>query len=107
MAKFHGRVGYAETVEVRPGVWEEQLTEHTYYGDVIRNTRSLQSAGQVNDNITVSCDISILADPFANQHFHAMRYVEFMGALWKIDKVDPQPPRLILTLGGVYNGKQA
>ena len=107
MAKFYGRVGYAETVEVSPGVWEEQVTERMYYGDVIRNTRSLQTSGQVNDNIDISSEISIVADPFAYDHFHLMRYVEFMGAVWKITKVDPQYPRLILTVGGVYNGKQA
>lgn len=107
MAKFYGRVGYAETVEVSPGVWEEQVTERMYYGDVIRNTRSLQTSGQVNDNIDISSEISIVADPFAYDHFHLMRYVEFMGAVWKITRVDPQYPRLILTVGGVYNGKQA
>lgn len=104
MAKFFGVIGYAETVEVKPGVWKEQITKRKYYGDLIRNTRSLQSADQLNDNINVANEISIVADPFANQNFHAMRYVEFMGAKWKITKVDVQRPRLILTIGGLYNG---
>lgn len=107
MAKFYGRIGYAELVETKPGVWEERIVERSYSGDVARNTRSLQPAGQVNDNIDVAAEISIVADPFAYQHFHSMRYVEFMDAVWKITKVDPQYPRLILTLGGLYNGKQA
>jgi hypothetical protein len=107
MAKWYGKIGYAETVETAPGVWKEQFTEREYYGDVIRNARNLQNSGQVNDNIDIANEFSILADPFAYQNFHSMRYIEFMGALWKITKVDVQYPRLTLTVGGVYNGKQA
>lgn len=105
MAKWYGAIGYAETVEVRPGVKEEQITELNYFGDLVRNSRRLMSTDQLNDNINVANEISILADPFAEQNFHNMRYVEFMGAKWKISNVDVQRPRLILTLGGLYNGK--
>lgn len=104
MAKWYGVIGYAETLETRPGIWEDKITERNYYGDVIRNSRRLQTTNQLNDNITVSNEISIVADPYANQNFHAMRYVEFMGTKWKIDNVTVQYPRLILSLGGVYNG---
>ena len=107
MAKWYGVIGYAETVETKPGVWKEQITERSYYGDLIRNTRRLQSADKLNDDINIANEISIVADPFANQNFHAMRYVEFMGTKWKISMVEVQYPRLILTVGGVYNGKQA
>ena len=103
MAKYYGIIGYAEAVETAPGVWKEQITERNYYGDVIRNTRRLQSANQLNDNVNVSNEISIVADPFAYQNFHSMRYVEFMGTKWKITNVEVQYPRLILELGGVYN----
>lgn len=106
MAKFYGVIGYAETVETRPGIWEEKITERNYYGDVLQNTRRLQSANQVNEGIDVTNRISIVADPFANQNFHSMRYIEFMGAKWKITTVDVQYPRLILNVGGVYNGPQ-
>lgn len=107
MAKWYGKVGYAITEETKPGVWVEQITERSYYGDVIKNYRNLHASNQVNDNIDVSNEISILADPFAYNNFHSMRYVEFMGALWKISTVNVQHPRLILTIGGVYNGEQA
>lgn len=104
MAKYYGKIGYAETVETNPGVWTEQITERSYYGDMIRNTRRLQSAGQVNDNINIANDLSIIADPYAINNSHTMRYAEFMGAKWKISNVEVQYPRLILTLGGLYNG---
>lgn len=107
MAKFYGVIGYAVTRETKPGVWKEQITERTYFGDLTRNTRKLQSTDQLNDNINVANEVSIVADPFANENFHSMKYIEFMGAKWKITSVEVQYPRLILTVGGVYNGEQA
>ena len=105
MAKFYGKIGYANTVETKPGVYEEQIVERSYYGDLIRNTRRLQSADQVNDDINISNEISIVADPYATNNFHTMRYAVFVGTKWKISNVEVSYPRLILTLGGVYNGQ--
>ena len=104
MAKFYGKLGFAETVETTPGVWKEKIVDYSYFGDIIRNARRLQSSDQLNDDINISNEISIVADPYANQNFHSMRYVEFMGAKWKITNVEVRYPRLILTVGGVYNG---
>jgi hypothetical protein len=104
MAKWYGKIGYAETAEVRPGVFKEQITEREYFGDVLQNTRRLQTSDKVNDDINVSNRISIIADPFANENFHSMRYLSFMGTKWKVATVEVSYPRLILTLGGVYNG---
>ena len=104
MARYFGAVGYADTVETAPGVFVEQITERKYYGELIRNVRKLQSAETLNDDINVSNTISIVADPFANENFHAMRYVEYMGVKWKITSVEVQYPRLSLTIGGIYNG---
>lgn len=105
MAKFYGKIGYASTVETKPGVYEEQIVERSYYGDLIRNTRRLQSADKVNDDINISNEISIVADPYATNNFHTMRYAVFMGTKWKVSNVEVSYPRLILTLGGVYNGQ--
>lgn len=107
MAKFYGVIGYAESIETSPGIWEEQFTERTYFGDLIRNTRRLETSEHLNDNINLSNEISIVTDAYANQHFHLMRYVEFEGAKWKISSVEVRHPRLILTVGGLYNGEQA
>ena len=103
MAKFYGVVGYAAMTETAPGVWSEHIDERPYYGDVIRNLRRLQGTSNLNDDVNVGNEISILSDPYANQNFHAIRYVEFMGTKWKVTSVDVQYPRLILSLGGVYN----
>ena len=104
MAKWYGIIGYAETVETTPGVWKEQITKRNYYGDLIRNSRRLHTADKLNDDINISNELSIVADPYAVNHFHSMLYVESFGAKWKITNVEVQHPRLILTLGGVYNG---
>ncbi len=104
MPKFYGSIGYAISKETAPGVWVEDIVEHEYSGDVYRNTRKLQSGNQVNDSIDISNEISILSDPFANENFHSMRYVTYMGAKWKVSSVEVRYPRLILTVGGLYNG---
>jgi hypothetical protein len=102
MAKYYGVIGYADTVETKPGVWTEEITERKYFGDVNRNMRRLQSADKLNDDVAITNELSIVADPYAMNHFHSMRYAEFMGAKYKVTDVTVQPPRLILTLGGLY-----
>lgn len=104
MARFCGKIGFAVTTEVKPGVWKDEIVTRIYYGDVVRNARRLQSSGTLNDNIVVTNELSIIADPYAYENFHAMRYAEFMGAKWKITSCEVQRPRLILSLGEVYNG---
>lgn len=105
MAKFYGTIGYSETKEVTPGVWEEDITEREYSGDLLRNINKFQSSERLNDNINISNEVSIVADPYARDNFHLMRYVRFdmSDAKWKITSVEVQYPRLILTIGGVYN----
>lgn len=103
MAKFAGVIGYADTVETTPGVWEETIIEREYFGDLIRNTRRLESSSYLNDDININNEISIVADPYAIDHFHTMRYVSYSGAKWKISSVEVKYPRLILSVGGLYN----
>jgi hypothetical protein len=45
-----------------------------------------------------------MADAYANEHFFAIRYVEWAGVLWTVSMVEVQSPRLLLRLGEVYNG---
>jgi hypothetical protein len=104
MAKYYGQIGYAETQETRPGIFKEVITERNYYGDVLRNARRLESGEKINDDVVVNNSLSVVADPYAYEHFFAIRYVRWMGTLWKVTNVEVQSPRLILTIGGVYNG---
>ena len=106
MAKWFGVIGYAETNKTNPGVWEEKITEREYFGDVIRNTRRLQTSDKVNDDVNIANEISIVADPYAYENFHSMRYVSFMGSKWKISNIQVDYPRLTLTIGGLYNDNE-
>jgi|SRR3954467_13535116 hypothetical protein len=107
MAKFHGKVGYGVSVEESPGVWVDQITEVSYFGDVVRNLRRLVMNEELNPDLAVSNSISIVADAYANEHFFAIKYVEWAGVLWTVSNVEIQRPRLILSLGEVYNGPTA
>lgn len=104
MPKFFGKVGFGMTQETSPGVWVDKITERNYRGDITKMVRRLEGSEYLNDNLTVSNTISILADAFANENFFAIRYVQWAGARWKVSNVEVQRPRLILTLGEVYNG---
>lgn len=106
MARFYGRVGYGESTETASGsgVYADVITERSYYGDVIRNMRNLTPGVELTPDLSVSNVISILADAYANDHFFAIRYVEWSGVLWTVTNVEVQSPRLLLTLGEVYNG---
>jgi hypothetical protein len=107
MAKFFGEIGYGISTETSKGVWEDVITEKSYFGDVIRNTRQMQQGEKVNDDLSVQNSISIVADAYANVHFFAIRYIRWAGTLWIVSDVEVQSPRLLLRLGGVYNGPTA
>lgn len=106
MNKFYGPVGYVTSTETAPDVYTEIPTEINYFGDILKNTKGSQPGEDLNDELTISNIISIVADAFAIKNFHTMRYIKWMGASWKIKSVIVQRPRLILTIGGVYNGVQ-
>lgn len=106
MAKWFGIIGYAVTTELSPGVYSDDITERKYAGDIIRNSNRWSTSSEtVNDDLDINNQFSILADPFAYENFHSMKYLEFMGKKWKITSVEVQYPRLILSVGGVYNGQ--
>ena len=108
--KFYGIIGYAITREGTGdniGIDEDVIIEKPYYGDVLRNSRKYEKGESVLDELRVDNKISIVADAYAWEHFFKMKYVQWMGALWKITNVDVERPRLVLTIGGVYNGPTA
>jgi len=107
MARFHGVIGYGVATETAPGVFQDVITEKTYSGDVIRNSRRLDAGDKVNNDISVGNSISVVADEVIGHNFFAIRYVVWMGVRWAVNDVEVQHPRLILRLGGVYNGPTA
>ena len=105
MKKFHGPIGFVDDEMLRPGVHYDVPVEYNYVGDVFDESYRIQNGTSVNDNIAVSNRISIVADPYARKHFHQMKYVKWMGTAWEITHVQVQYPRLVLSLGGIYNGE--
>ena len=105
MAKYYGKIGFAELVEDtnEPGVWVESIKEKAYSGEIIRNSRRLDNSSYLNDNINISNQFSILADPYAVRHINAMRYLTWQGSKWKINNVSVEYPRLTLEVAGIYN----
>ncbi len=104
MAKFYGVIGFEDSRETRPGVFEPTVTKRSYSGDVLRSSKRNEGAEQINDNVSISNQFSIVADKYAYNHIYGMRYIEYMGAKWKISDVEIQHPRLIISVGGIYNG---
>lgn len=105
MNKWCGKIGFTYSGEIEPGLWaENKIVERQYFGDIISNRWRRENSGGVNENINISNQISIVADPYARDHVSAMTWIEFSNEKWKITDVDVQPPRLVISIGGVYNG---
>ena len=104
MAKFFGEIGFATQVETSPGIWEDKIIEKQYYGDITRESRRFSTTDQVLDKINLSNQISILADGYVVDNIQNLRYVRWLGGLWKISYVELKFPRLVLEMTGVYNG---
>ena len=107
MAKFCGIVGYGVTEETAPGVNEPSIEERRYFGDVLRNTRRWESGEGLNDDLKITNRISIVADAYAYEHADAIRYVSWLGTKWKVSELDIQSPRIVLSIGGVWNGDES
>lgn len=104
MTKFYGMIGYSITEETSPGVWEEKIVRKPYKGDVLKNYVQWNNSEHLNDDLNINNSISIVADSFAYENIGGIRFVEWMGSCWKVTSVDlSQRPRLILSIGGVYN----
>ena len=104
MAKYFGKIGFAETTETIPGVWSDQIIERSYSGDVLKNTQRWEKGDGINDDLNIKNTISIVSDVYANDNFYSIKYVTWRGVKWKVTEIEVQHPRLILSIGGIYNG---
>ena len=105
MAKYYGMIGFGSTEETDPSIFEDVIVERPYSGDIIRNTRRWSQKEYPTGNLTISNEFSVIGDPYAFENFHAIRYLTWMGSKWVVESIDAtQYPRLILTVGGLYNG---
>lgn len=103
MAKYYGKIGFATQEKTAPGIWEEKIVEQPYSGDTIKRYLNNSSGNTINTEVTINNDFSIIADPYACKNFPFIVYVTYMGVKWEVTSVTPEYPRLILSVGGVYN----
>lgn len=106
MTKFYGLIGFAKQVEEIPGSWRNKFVERRYMGDIFKYNRRLENGQYINDDVTINNSFSIIADSYAYENLSDMRYLVWMGESWRITSFESNPPRLILTVGGVYNKQE-
>lgn len=104
MNKWAGVIGFAINAETTPGVWEDSITEKTYVGDIIDVRVRRNTTQDINDNINLSAKISVVMNPYLRDHLDKLRYLTYFGSCWKISDISVEFPRLVISLGGVYNG---
>ena len=103
MPKCSGVIGYALAGETQPGVWTEGITEKKYIGEIVKDNRRIVDQSEINGSINISNNISIISNRFMLDNMAYMRYLTFNNSKWKISSVEIKPPRIIITLGGLYN----
>lgn len=105
--KFCGKIGFEVTVDKGGGIWEPITKEETYTGDVLRLIKNKDSGEHINDGIRLNSQFSILMDPWLQENFSSIKYIEYMGTKWVIESADPTNyPRILLTPGGIYHGDE-
>lgn len=103
--KYYGEIGFwKDDVEIRPGVYKPGIVKKTYTGDILRNNQRWNSSQHQNDDLNMSHRISIVSDVYLNENLSSIKYVTYMGSKWKVSSLEVQYPRVIIELGGVYNG---
>ena len=106
MARWYGKIGFVGTRETSPGVYLPEATEREYFGDLIRAKRTAQTAEKMTDDLALSNQISILADPYVLSNLGWIRYATFGGSKWRVTSAEAVYPRVILEIGSLYNGEE-
>lgn len=106
MGRFAGKVGFVNGEgHLVKGVWQKGISERPYKGEYLNQTQTIVGDDKVNNDISFSERISIVADSFAIENYEFVKYVEKKpGLVVEVTSVTDARPRLVLTLGGVYNG---
>lgn len=103
--KFSGKVGFwVKDIETSPGMWDSKIVERSYTGNVLEYIRRFQNESKQNEDLALDNQISILSDLYARDNWMSIKYVDWNGVRWKVSSVRLSYPRIILQLGGVYNG---
>lgn len=104
--KYSGLAGFEKKHnEVRPGVLQNQIKEVRIKGDVINYGHSLNpTQGSDQQDVHIRNRLSIVMNPYLRDNFSSLVYVIFMNVKWEVSSFTINGPRVIIDLGGVYNG---
>lgn len=104
--KFSGKIGFVNgSIEIEPDVWVPNIIERHYTGDMKRSYRKYQSGEYLNDNMRLNNQIEIISDLYLRQNWPSILYVLWDGVRWKVNTTEVGYPKLVLEIGGVYNGE--
>lgn len=102
--RYSGKLGIVEQQEVRPGIWEEVVTEEPVLGTLEQRTEVLAGSSDVLPRYTTSTSISVPARGVGLQDNSVIRYITLMGDRWQISSIVQQPPRIVIYVGEKYSG---
>lgn len=104
MARFSGLVGYVTEEETVPGVWGPVEKTRMMKGDVIHQVSRYDKGEKVNDDIVLNHRISLIGDSYSFGNYYNLKWVKMGTIKWKVTSIEIKRPRLIVSLGGVWNG---
>jgi hypothetical protein len=104
MAKFAGLVGYVTEEETSPGVWKQVETPKRMKGDILRQASNTQNGDKINSNVTLSHRVSLVGDAYSFGNYYNIKWIDVDGRKWKVEAIEVRRPRIIVSLGGPWNG---
>ncbi len=104
MAKYAGLVCYVTQEEKVPGVWTPLENPVLMKGDIIRQSSNYQDNGKINSDISLNHRVSLVGDAYAFDNYYNIKWIMLDGRKWEVTSVEIQRPRIIVSIGGLWNG---
>lgn len=102
--RYSGKLGLVQQTEVRPGIWEETVTEVSVLGEVRQRTEVLDSGDAILPRYRTTTSISVPARGVGPRDNSMIRYITYKGDRWQIASIVDEPPRIVVYIGEVYRG---
>lgn len=105
MARYSGLVGYVTQEETVPGVWSPVENPRTMKGEIIRQSSTNPDHGKINSDISLNHRVSLWGDAYAFDSYYAIKWIQIDGRKWEVTSVEIKRPRIIVTVGGLWNAQ--
>ena len=97
-------LGFAEEQQVRPGIWDDVITEVPKLADIAQRTEAFEVEGNILPEYRTSTTVSVLSQGPVKPDYSNLRYVLYAGERWIVSSAVHAPPRLTIYIGEVYSG---